>query len=98
VFANITLTGLACDDLNNNGTCDTGDDITKFTLGLSAQYNNTTVAALLLALNGPNKSLQTNSWSGTLEATPLPEPTSIALVGLALAGVGVASRRRFAKK
>lgn len=97
VFASITINGIACDDLNHNGSCDTTDDRTKFTLALSSQYNNTTVAALIAALSGPNKSLQANQWSGTLTATTLPEPASLALVGLAIAGLGVASRRRAAK-
>lgn len=98
VFASITINGLACDDLNSNGACDVGvDDVTKFTLALSSQYNNTTVAALLNALNGPSKSLQANQWSGTMTAVSLPEPASLALVGLAIAGLGVASRRRAAK-
>jgi hypothetical protein len=92
----MTIYGTACDDLNLSGTCNAGDDITKWTGIFSAQFTNTTVAEIAATILGGG-ALGNNTWSATIEATALPEPTSVALVGLALAGVGFVSRRRQAK-
>lgn len=105
VSATMTINGLACDDLNLNGVCDPTDDITKWTGIFSAQFTNTTIAALTQQLVGADgipftaddSGLDNNTWSGTIEATRLPEPATLGLVGLALAGVGFAGRRRQAK-
>jgi len=105
VSATITVNGLACDDLNLNGVCDPTDDITKWTGIFSAQFTNKTVAQLAANLVGADGIpftaddgiLDNNTWSGTIEATRLPEPATLGLVGLALAGLGFAGRRRQAK-
>ena len=105
VSATITINGMACDDLNLNGVCDPTDDITKWTGIFSAQFTNKTVAGLAATLVGPDgipftaddSSLNNNTWSGTIEAVALPEPATVGLVGLALAGLGFAGRRRQAK-
>jgi|GEM_PF-5961729 len=96
VGVTMTIYGTACDDLNLSGTCNAGDDITKWTGIFSAQFTNTTVAEIAATILGGG-ALGNNTWSATIEATALPEPTSVALVGLALAGVGFVSRRRQAK-
>lgn len=97
--AQITLTGWACDDTNFSNTCDVGEDKTFWTASISAQYpgySKQNLIDLLTTGNPADRALPNNVWSGTITAR-LPEPASLALVGLALAGVGVASRRRQAK-
>lgn len=97
VSVTMTVRGRACDDTTGVvGVCDAADDITKWTGIFSAQYTDTTIAQLTTVILSGG-ALDNNSWSGTIQASRLPEPASLALVGLAIAGLGVASRRRAAK-
>lgn len=103
--ATMSVTGLTCDDVNNDNICQSTEDKTNFVAILSAQYPGQTIAQLTSILKGADGILGTlddgalpnNTWSGTLTSYGLPEPTSVGLVGLALAGVGFVSRRRQAK-
>lgn len=100
--ATLSVTGISCDDTNNNGICELAEDKTNFVAILSAQYPGQTIAGLTATLLGADGlantaddgALPNNTWSGTLTSYGLPEPTSVGLVGLALAGVGFVSRRR----
>lgn len=94
VSAVIVVGGTVC-DAGGNGICDMGEDITKWTGIFSAQFTNTTIGALAATIFGGG-TLQNNTWSGTVEATALPEPGSIALLGLGLLGLA-ATRRRSVK-
>lgn len=91
--ATLSVTGLTCDDVNNDNICQATEDKTNFVAILSAQYPGQTVAALTAILTGGG-SLPNNTWSGTLTSFGLPEPTSLGLVGLALTGLGFVGRRR----
>lgn len=98
VSATITVGGFVYDDTNNNNAFDLGEDKTNWTGVFSTQYTNTTIADLIhtilpVAQGGLGESLSNNTWSATIEAT-VPEPGSLALVGLAMAGIGAFTRRR----
>lgn len=91
VSATISALGIACDTLGD-GICNLTDSKTKWTGIFSAQYTGTSIAALT-ALIGSGGVLPNVTWSGRLEATAIPEPTSIALLGLGLLGLAAMRRR-----
>lgn len=95
VSATISMDGLIC-DMGGDAVCDATDDVTKWTGVFSAQYTNTTINAITALVLGGG-TLNNNTWSGTLEASKIPEPASIALLGLGLVGMAAARRRRTVK-
>jgi hypothetical protein len=92
VSATISLSGLACDTGGDN-VCNAGDDVSNWTGIFSVQYTNTSIAAMQATLAGGG-SLANNTWSGTIEVTPVPEPTTVAMLAMGLAALGLARRRK----
>ncbi|MBN8503048.1 MAG: PEP-CTERM sorting domain-containing protein [Burkholderiales bacterium] len=90
VTVSMNVTGFAC-DTGMDLVCDNGvDDVTRWSGVFTAQYADTTVAEVIAKAQADN--LENNSWSATITAR-VPEPTALALVGVALLGAGVAARR-----
>jgi hypothetical protein len=93
VSVTLSVNGFAC-DTGANTICNQMDAATTsvWTMIFSTQYTNTNVADVIAALGAG--SLPENTWSGTFEAFAMPEPGSLALVGLAFAGLAGAGRLR----
>ncbi len=98
VSATLSMGGLICDmaTLGSALTCDVGDDLTKWNAIFTANFANITIAQLIdNVINGVTPIQR--GFSGTITASEIPEPSSVALLGLGLVGLAVARRRRSVK-
>jgi hypothetical protein len=89
VDASISINGRAVDSA-------TPTLFSNWTAIISAQYTNTTVAAVLAAVIAGT--LPVNTWSGTFEATPIPEPMTLLTFGAGASALAAYRRRRRAAK
>ena len=63
-----------------------------FTDAISGQFNNTTIAAVAAAASS-STGIFSNTWSGSVLTTPIPEPATFGLIGAALLGLGLLKNR-----
>jgi hypothetical protein len=87
VTVSLTINGTVFDTTAN------GLSPAAFTDAISGQFNNTTIAAVAAAA-GTTGGIFSNTWSGSVSTTPIPEPATFGLIGLALVGMSVLTRRR----
>jgi hypothetical protein len=64
-----------------------------FTDAISGQFNNTTIGAVAAAASS-SAGIFSNTWSGSVATTPIPEPATSGLIGAALLGLGLLRSRR----
>ena len=64
-----------------------------FTDAISGQFNNTTIAAVAQAASSP-QGIFSNTWSGSVATSAIPEPATFGLIGAALLALGVVKFKR----
>lgn len=80
-------------NLAGKGTINAGGDISNFDLLITGNFSGTTIQQVITAATSPS-GIFSNSWSGELNATAIPEPGSISLALMGLALLGGASLRK----
>jgi hypothetical protein len=98
VSAQLTVSGWAC-DTGGDLLCDLGDDRSTWTGNFFVTYMNTSVAELTDTVLGGGR-LPNSNWTAQIVVATadapaqVPEPSTVPLVGLALAGLGLARSRK----
>jgi len=80
-------------NLAGAGTITAGTDVNPFNLLITGNFSGTTIAQVIAGATSPS-GIFSNSWSGELNATAIPEPGSVTLALLGLALLGGASLRK----
>jgi len=83
-------------NLAGKGTITAGPDVSPFDLLITGNFSGTTIAQVISAATSP-AGIFSNSWSGEINATAVPEPGSVTLALMGLALLGGASLRKHRK-
>jgi hypothetical protein len=86
VTVSMTINGIVSDTTGVLGSA-------AFTDAISGQFNDTTMAAVAAAASSP-AGIFSNTWSGSVSTSAIPEPATFGLIGAALLALGIVKFKR----
>jgi hypothetical protein len=97
----VTLTGITFgnwDNNDNSGIYNGGVLVTTYSDNTGVATISATGTTFEFRATGPNDDYQVRSIDFTVAATPTPEPATLGMMGLALLGIGVCTRKGIKRK